>query len=65
MKPNTNAEAPALSRHPEAWPVDEPSKPVKTPRTTTPRPTDAASRAKWKRERAIALGDLPAPPKSQ
>lgn len=26
---------------------------------TAPRPTDAASRAKWKRDRAIALGDLP------
>ncbi len=64
MKPNVTTEANALTRHPEAMPVAEAPKPVK-PSRTKPRPTDDAARAKWKRERAIALGDLPAPPKSQ
>jgi len=46
-----------------AAPAPAAEEPKAKPRAerTRPRPTDKASRAKWKHERAIALGDKPAP----
>lgn len=59
MNPN-----PSLPKHePAEAPIA--AAPKKSPRTQ-PRPTDKASRAKWKHERALALGDKkPEPKQSQ
>lgn len=59
MHPNQN--------HPKTESADAPATaaPKKSERTK-PRPTDKASREKWKHERALALGDKkPEPKQSQ
>lgn len=64
MKPDEGK--PTATTSPAAAPSAAPVKPekdkngrIKTPRTTKPRETTKDARAKWKKERGQALGDVP------